>query len=432
MSVRAAASRLRLWVTCAALVGVALPVQASVFPEGMDYAVNGVVSLRSQSNPFRLSQDDPRLAGTNRILYRGIQGAADVPLLSRRTRLALSGTLADARYSQDRMLSHQPTRLDAALHWQAGDLFVGKFSYNLDDRLYRSLDRTWPERDMTHTRSIRAEAGLRVTERWTLPLVSWSRGRVSYDTDEVRMLFNQENTAWSVAASYAGIDKSFVSVGLRHTRVAYPERTPAWANLIDERYTDREWFADWQWAYSAKTVLGGRMGLLRREYPFLRERSVSLPYFRVRAGWDYSAKTRFDTELWHQSYGNDDNPQILYATFTGARVSVRWTHSPKLRASFNLVREDQRDTLASGQQGGRYNMLRLGPRVEWDATQNLTVVLDGWHDKRTGRGGNTSYHDNVIRLSLIVRHHNGVPEVARGMWHAECDPPKYVESWFCD
>lgn len=432
MAVTTRVARAGLWVVCAVLAWAPVVVQATVFPEGIDYVLQGVASYRSQSNLFRLPEGDARWSGANRAFYRGMSGAADIPLLSRRTRLSLSGTLADVRYDRDSALNHRPARLDAALHWQAGDLLAGTVSYNLDDRLYRYLDRTWPERDMTRTRGIRAEAGLRVTERWTLPVVSWSRGRVAYETDETRMLYNQESTAWSLAARYSGIDQSFITVGLRQARTGYPERIEEWAQIIDERYTDHEWFADWQWTYSAKTVVGGRLGLLRREYPHLRERSVSLPYVRLRAGWDYSAKTRFDLELWHQSYGNDDSPQILYATFTGGRFSIRWQHSPKLRASFNIVREDQRDTVATGESGGRYNMLRLGPRIEWDATPNVMLALDGWHDRRTGRGGSAGYRDNVVRFSITLRHDNGFPNVARGMWRAECDPPKYLESWFCD
>src|SRR5690606_4753472 len=121
---------------------------AAQFPEGMEYLLRGKLSAQSHSNPFRLPDGHPASGDANTVLEKSLSGMLVVPLLSERTRIDISGTLADVRYDNDKVLDHRPAHLDAVFRWQAGDLLAGGLSYQYDDRLYRYLNRSWPDREV--------------------------------------------------------------------------------------------------------------------------------------------------------------------------------------------------------------------------------------------------------------------------------------------
>ncbi len=399
----------------------------------IDYLVEGEVMLQSQRNPFRFSDALADQRQSSMAIRKGINGSIVVPLLSNRTRFEWSGKAADVSYNRYPELDHRPMRSDMALPWQAGDLFMGNVGYTYDSRLYRYLNRSFPNRDMVEMNRPFGEIGLRVTESLTLPVLTVTDTRLRYDFADDATLFDRDERRMQLALRYQGWDRSFVSAGVWQADGSYPHRTDAQATLIGRHYDDREAFVSGQWAYSAKTILGGKIGMRQRRYDELPQRNSNIPSVLLRAGWDYSAKTRFDVNLWREAYPNDEDPAVLYTTLTGARLSARWQATEKTMVSFNVVYEKLRDTMALGTPEVRRAALRFGPRVEWAVDRNITVVLDGWHDATRSASPFGSFRDNIVRLGIVFSHNNSdAPRPRQMRWHAECDPPKYVESSLCN
>ena len=404
---------------------------ATEFPEGIDYSLQAQSYPQYQSNPFRFSDADRDQRHDDQVIVNAVRGAAIIPLLSERTRLDVSGTLGDARYSHYRQLSHQPKRLDTTLRWHAGDLFAGRVDYMYDDRLYGYLNRTFPDRDMVATQGLSTEAGLRVTESLELPVVTLNKGQARYDLPLNQTVYNRNEDGWQAAFRYTGRGNGYLTGGLRQANIYYQDRTPFWTSQIDNRYRDRELFVGGQFDYSAKTTFGARAGVLHRRYANLSERDENLITLDFRAGYDYSSKTRFDINMWRRPYANDDSPNTLYSTVTGIRGSVRYKYSVKTRLSLNLVAENQNDTPIAGASGTDARLYRAGVRAEWQARDNVLVILDGWRDRTNGTSAAGSYSQNVARIGVVITFDNH-GQAARLLWNPECEPPKYVEASVCD
>ncbi|WP_201525050.1 hypothetical protein, partial [Bordetella pseudohinzii] len=253
------------WTARLAAAGLAWhAVCAAAAPGPAEYAVQLGSSFQYQSNPARLPESmagDIRSAG---VMVNAAGLGLRLPLLSDDTRLEAGGTLADARYTHDRQLDHQPGNLLSTLHWRAGPLFAGRFDYGYQKQLNSNLSRTWPDRDMQARDNKAAEIGLRVSERLTLPAFSVFRNGTRYDQDINKTLYDRKEEGWQLAARYAGFGRSYAQAGLRRGNVDYYGRTPDLVATIDDRYTDDEIFAAARWDYSPKTVLQARVGPLKR------------------------------------------------------------------------------------------------------------------------------------------------------------------------
>lgn len=422
--------KLTLLSALAAAVGLA-PAHGTEFPEGIEYSFQAQSYPQYQSNPFRFSRADKPQHESDVVMVNGVRAAAIIPLLSERTRLDVSGTVNDANYAHYDQLDHQAKRLDTTLRWHAGDLFNGRVDYMYDDRLYNYLNRTFPNRDMVQTDGLSVQAGMRITENLELPVITLNQAKVDYETPDNRTLYNRNADGWQAAFVYSGHGNSFLRGGIRQENVYYRDRTPFWTDLIDNRYRDREVFIGGQWDYSAKTTFGARVGYLQRQYSKLSERDERLLTLDLKAGWDYSVKTRFDLNAWRRPYANDDSPTTLYSTVTGVRGSVRYKATDKTRLSLNLVAENQKDTPIAGATGNSARLYRGGVRMEWAARDNMLVVLDAYHDRTDGRNESASYRQNVARLGVVFSFDNN-GRAARLLWNPECEPPKYVEASYCD
>lgn len=382
------------------------PVGAVVFPEAIDYVLQMRSVVEHQSNPARLP-DSATDKHSSPVLVNGVGLAARIPLLSDATRLELAGSLADARYLNTSELNHQPALFDGTLHWRAGQLFAGKVNYHYEKGLNPSLDSTWPERDLMADGTWNAEAGLRVTDALTLPVLGVFRRQVRYDNEVNRELYNRTTEGWQAAARYAGMGLSQIQAGVRHSRTDFPLRNLAMTERIDNRYTDRELFLDAVWAMSVKTTLGANLGYVQRRYDTLHDRDLNFHTFALQALWDYSPKTRVEMRVWRQPFAYDDDPDLLYAIQTGARASVVWRPTVKTALSLNLERMRQQDYAGVGGEDRTRHILRYGPQLSWQPVENMRWVLAYYRSRETGSAAYNSYEQNYVRLGVEWMFDNG-------------------------
>ena len=400
-------------------------------PGFTEYVLRYQSSLQRQSNPFRVSDDLRGTLPADNVFVNEVSGAVIVPILSDRTRLVASGNLGNARYQKNRQLDYQPKRLDAAFQWRAGDLWQGQVGVRGEDSLNRFLATSAPDRDIVKTRAAFADLGLRVTDSLTLPLLSFQQSSLRYQYPINAMTYNRDEKRVQASVRYSGMAASYVQAGITESRMEYLDRTAAQVATIDNRYADREGFVEGQWEYSAKTLLKARLGYLQRSYANLSARNVSLVTAETRAAWQYSVKTRFDLDLWHRPYGNEEDPAILYSTLTGVRASIRWQATEKVWLSFNVVRENQKNTRLTAAAEGRSKALRFGPRLEWAVNPNVKIVLDGWRDNVEGINYPSS-NGTVVRLGIVLSTDNrGTHEPERLLRNADCASPRYVETTTC-
>jgi len=388
--------------------------EAAGFPRAIDYVLQLRSSAQHQDNPARLPDSSAERRGSA-VLVNSVGAAVRVPLLSDDTRLDIAGNVADVRYSRNEQLDHRPADMRATLNWRLTDRVAGRVDYGYDKQLNDYQARTWPERDMVARRRLQAEAGLRLTERLTAPVVAVFDNRTRYRRDENRTLYDRDESGWQVSARYAGgADRAYAETGVRETRAQYPRRDAALVPLIDDGYRDREIFVGAQRGLSPKTLLQARVGYLQRDYDHLSGRDTGLLTFDARGIWDYSPKTRFDLQLWRRPYAYDDDPDVIYATQTGGSVGVRWQATEKLALGMSVERTRQKNTMASGGSGGDLRILRYGTRLEWRAYDSLRWVLDYYRDRQRGENPGDSYRQDFVRLGVEYTYGSNAGEETRG------------------
>ena len=405
--------------------------QALGAPGPADYAVQLGSSYQYQSNPARLPQSSSDIRGAG-VWVNSVGLGLRMPLLSDDTRLDVGGTLADARYSNNRQLDHQPGNMLSTLHWRAGRLFAGRFDYGYQSQLNPNMARTWPERDLQTRDNKSAELGLRVSERLTLPVFGVFTNGTRYDQDINRTLYNRKDQGWQLSARYAGFGRSFAQAGLRHTEADYYSRTPDLVATIDDRFTDNEAFVAARWDYSPKTLLQARVGLLKRSYVHLGDRDTNLFTFAGRATWDYSPKTRLDLQLWRRPYAYDDDPTVLYSIQTGGLASVTWR--PTVKTAFQLGAEltRQRNTAFTGGNDQTLQIRRFGARVQWQQEDNLRWIVDVYRDRQMGESAGDSYNQNFVRVGLEYTFGSRGKENLRLMMQPTDCPWRRPELAMCD
>lgn len=382
------------------------PSGAVVFPEAIDYVLQMRSTIEHQSNPARLP-DTVADKHSTAVLVNGVGLAARIPLLSQDTRLELAGNIADARYFDASVLDHQPVVLDGTLHWRAGDLFAGKVNYHYEKSLNPRLDSTWPERDLIAESGWNAEAGLRVTDWLTLPVLNVFHRQLRYDNEVNRALSNRDTDGWQVAVRYAGLDLSQIQAGYRQSRTDFPLRDWATTERVDNRYTDRELFVDGVWAMSVKTTFGANLGYVQRRYDTLSDRDLNFHTFAVQALWDYSPKTRVEMRVWRQPFAYDDDPDMLYAIQTGARASLIWRPTVKTALSLHLERSRQHDYPGIGGEERTRNVWRYGPQLSWQPSETMRWVLAYYRSQERGASAYNSYNQHYVRLGVEWMFDNG-------------------------
>ncbi|QEI07926.1 hypothetical protein FXN63_20335 [Pigmentiphaga aceris] len=401
-------------------------------PTAIQYVLEVEPGVQWQSNPFRFSDAEAAQRESDIIRQLSLRAGVVVPLGSDRTRLELSGVRTESRYSTFKQLDNAANHLEAALRWQAGDLFVGSVATTSDDSLYRYLNRTAPSRDMVHTDTQSADVGLRITDDLTLPILRVSNETTRHDFGLNRMRFNQDLDRVQVAGRYTGWRQSAISAGLSKADGNFLDRTDELAALVGRRYRDTEAFLDWTWDYSMRTTLAGRVSYLQRRYPGLVGRDSNLPTAFVRMGWEYSAKTRFDAIVWRLPYPNSEDPTILYTTSTGGQVSAAWKASEKLWASATLAAERVGNTRFTGSTSEEDSQVyRAGVRVEWELTRGAVLALDAWRDRTIAPAALDSFSNNVVRLNLLLTTDNGLGRPQRLLWHPECLAPRSIQTSSC-
>lgn len=402
-----------------------------VFPEGIQYVLQGQRLLQYQRNPYRLSEFNSDDIRSDTSINDEIRAAAIFPLLSERTVGYGSLAFGNVRYQDLKELDHSPHHLEGGVRWRAG--WGGEGSFSVADRrqLYRFLSRSWPARDMLNQQSWAADVGLRVTENLTLPQLSVMQRRLRHETSINQQLFNRNEETYQLAGRWVGMGDSYIQVGGSYSSSSYPDRTESMTASLGDRYNDYEAFLRWRWRYSVKTVVEGRLGYLSRQYPSLAERDVNIFLTELNLGWSYSPKTQIWLTAWQLPYGNEENPSYLYSTIKGVRGGVQWAWSDRLWASLNVVREYQENhaIVAAGRDAS--HTWRLGPRFEWNLHRNVKLVLDAWHERVFKGHASQNLRNNVVRLGVVINLDNGSQATQKLFRHADCDPPRYVELSEC-
>lgn len=380
-------------------------------------------SLRGDSNPLRFAD------GTNLPAAGVSQASAQVwsndvrvgmvqPLDSPQTRLILTGRLGHRRYHGLDQLSNSEYAARASLEWRLGDLWRGDLSHRDERVLYNYLNGTTTTREMVRTLSDAAEVVLRATPDLGVP-VRLQQRKTSYDTAAFSTYNNVERSG-DVSVRYSAPNLSTAGAGVRLTQVRYPDRPPVQVASLDDRFTDRELYADADWAYSVKTRASGRISLLSRHYGTIAGKNIEVLTSDLRVTHDYSVLTRLTAELWRRPIAlNDAN--ILYTLNQGGQLSARWQATPFNRFGLFGVYEQIQYQQAAGSiiaSNSVQHRTRWGGNWVYAFDRNWRLFADGFRETLERGNWGPPIHQNVLRAGVEYTVEN-LPRAAVGMGYGE-------------
>ncbi|WP_158601966.1 hypothetical protein [Pararobbsia silviterrae] len=377
---------------------------AAGWSEPPEYAIQYDGSVQYANNP----------AGLPESLANQIEGATAIvntlgvglrwPFASDATRLDLSGSASNVRYSNNTQLDHNPDSVNATFYWRATPLFVGNLHYDRTDELSPYINQVWPESDIQRTQNASAQFGLRVTDAWELPIVQVFHGTVNYDAFANHELYAYDQNGWQISARYApdpsGIDNSALEFGVRHTAVDYPWRLPDQVSILDNAYADSEVFSRVQWDISSKTWVELRTGFLRRDYANLTGRDINLFTVDLHTIYHFSPKVLVDLDAWRRPYADATDPTIIYSVQTGGLVTVAWQATPKTSLAVFYTNTLQKNTSAAGVSNDDLTLPGYGVRFQWQPSDNQRWVLDFVSSRQQGLYAFDNYYQRYVRLGF--------------------------------
>lgn len=403
------------------------PAKAQWFPHAIDYAAQWQSSFQYNSNPGRVSDARPPHSSSN-ILTNTAGLAARIPVLSKDTYLDVVGVGGTARYKRQTQLNHKPHYLDTTFHWRAGRLFAGRLGHFQQNKRYDS-DWLWPLADTVKTRRTWAEMQFRPSESLSLPLIRAFHEKTNYGLIENQQLFRRTTKGWLLAGHYQSVTGSSLRLGLETSRSRFPLRHLVGRSDLDDEYTDREVFTEVFWNYSVKTSFYGHFGWLRRKYHRISERDTRLPVINTNVLWHHSPKTSVRLGLWNRPYSNDEDPNIIYTKVRGGGFTINWKITSKTEFRLRGLYEKQHDVTLSGRQVPARRM-QIGPRLSWQASPNLKVFLESYHDRKRGSSASNHYSQNVVRVGIILYTDSGNADVNALFSPDECRW-MYLETELC-
>lgn len=362
----------------------------------------------SDSNPMRLPADSDSQALLGRaskgdsMMALDLRAALIAPLLSDGTRLEVLATQGKRQYGHLSQLDHEVQQLDARLLWQAGPLWRGRLDYGSDERLYQPQNAIQTGRDLMRQQQTRSELALRVTEDLSLPL-NLERQSVRHENPQNQFL-DRNDTVAQLSLRYVSPLGSTLSVGTRRTAVDYPHRGAADAALLDTHYTDQLHFAEVDWAYSPLTRIGGRIGLLQRQYQDLAPNNFDRRIGSLRLSYQPSPLTRIEGE-WGRRVYDSGTPSALYFLSSGLRLALdwRWSELTRLRLLAAHDRQQNQGAAVAGAPPAQAdNMVnRLGATVDYSISRGWRLYAEGLRDRFSTVGGGTAIVQNTLRLGLV-------------------------------
>lgn len=360
----------------------------------IDVNVSLRLDMGADTNPFLtpkgtvLPASSADTAGSTRFAQQTVEGALGIPLGSDQTRCVFTGRVSALQYRPIDLLDHKTGQAQAHCPWQWTSLWAGELQARQTREPTPFWDGSARRLDMRDERLLRSVIMLRPSPDNDLPFSLQSR-RIRHQDRSGNGQFDVDETRAGLAWVWHPPTNSVLKLDADWLQSSYPNRTDTQALLLDKRWQELRAGVDLQWRYSASTSLGGRVGLVRRQYSELSQRDFSTAEgslnfsYRPSPAHQISVQAARNTQ---DSYQADS----LYTIARSQNVSWTWQATPQTRMQSTYAHEID---AAAGAQGGSAS----------DSTQRARRFnLKVFHDLGSGLGLHLGYqrrHDTHSDLT---------------------------------
>lgn len=237
---------------------------------------------------------------------------------------------------------------------------------------------------------------------------SWRvRGSVAnYDLkNEVReqRINDRTEDEYIVGIDYLLPNSSHVGLQYRRLNGDLPNRQLVAGSLFDNSFKQDEGSLVVDWAYSGKTRVQLKTGVVRRSYDNRPERDFTGPNARVTVDWLPTGKTKLTVATWRDIYAVDDAIST-YSDNRGISLSPSWSITSKITLQGRLLYEKQDHAgdpnlvvTSLPQRKDKYYSTMLG--VSYIPVQDLQLMLSWQRDERKSNYSSSEFVDHTTMLN---------------------------------
>lgn len=194
-------------------------------------------------------------------------------------------------------------------------------------------------------------------------------------------------------------------VGLQYRRVHgnYPNRELVAGSLFDNSYNQDEGSLVVDWAYSGKTRIQLKTGVIHRYYDSRPERNFTGPNARVTVDWLPTGKTKLTVAAWRDIYAVDDTIST-YSDNRGISIAPIWSITSKIALQGKWSYEKQDHTgdpnlvvTSLPQRKDTFRSAMIG--LSYVPLPDLQLMLSWQRDERDSNYDSSEFIDNTTMLN---------------------------------
>lgn len=360
-------------------------------------------TLTYDNNPLRLADTTASHLARNKADFIAKTSAGvNARWQIQRQELLLNADLVQHWFANFHELDFLGRHVNAQWNWQLGNRFSGDlgYSHQVSRGSFAQLNNLIDNRQTDNNYFV---SGIyQFLPAWALRLDA-KRQTVGYSNAALKTNDLQE-TIYAASLRYLTPTQNLLALNWVHTDGRFTKRDFTSNSLTDNAYVRRDVHAEWDWHYSIKSSLSGKIGYSEQQFEHLAARNFAEPTGQLRAHWKPSNKTDLQLSLW-RDIRFVTNLNANFVLTQGVQLASKWLITPKLEFTLPVSYETQ-DYLGnpgfvtSNAAPDQDKITKLGFNVDYSLLENAKMSLFMQMENRSSTQLLRNYHAKSVGLDM--------------------------------
>ena len=358
------------------------------------------------SNVLRLSDNNttlPAIAGRDKSdLIKQIRAGIAAKWNIQRQVLLLKAIVTQYWYATYNELDYLGRDIQAQWNWQMGKYLTGELGYTntVTRGSFGQLNNLINNRQTQQSYFLNGE--YQFLTGWFL------RGNLqhvssSFSSDVLKNNNLTENTG-EIGIKYKTTKNNALGLRFAVTDGSFPNRLVSTTSFIDNAYVRKDLNLDWEWHYSVKTGVSGKVGYTQQNFDHLSNRDFSAPTARANLNWEVTPKTALGLSTWREiRFANSREANFVLTQ--GVELNPRWLPTPKLALTLPVSYENQEflgdpGFVSNTSEAEKDKISKVGFNVDYAPLDSAKISLFWQLEHRASTNTSRNYQSNAVGLDM--------------------------------